>query len=473
MARPELEVNAVNEYGATALVTAILQNNNEAVRALLSREDIDVNIGDHKTGRTALMLLAAKDETLPFLTRFIPDQEQRESLVKATRAIEILNLSYSMKSVSSDVIMVNDILVKAISELSFPQQPLFQEAAEKIKQGEFILSGAENKKFRVMPSPLGGHCAYFLIEYNNNHPVKLSYIDGNCPLSSSLGKYKYIEVKFEVDANKISDENLSSPEAFESYLRRVFVGPYIEGTRNKKEFTDRLLGYFSQVVTCESESGTPIIISESTPVTPQANTNCAFKSFNGLERVILQKLYPEEMDFSYLAEDINFNYFGNVRYVGGPSVQAYKEYKNALVGKFFNDLSEVVEKEQRFRVIQGEAYEKPIWYDRAIQTLQQCLAQAKKKHRHSLQKGNEEFAAQHLERHERIENFLQAGADQSEGLFAKIMSIFQREKEHVQNSSVAEEEKRDAAENQRARPSRNPKPLSDSTERVTGEKRRR
>ena len=62
ISQPNIDVNAQNEDGITALILAAFHGHTEVVKALISQPNIDVNAQD-KDGDTALMLANTKGYT--------------------------------------------------------------------------------------------------------------------------------------------------------------------------------------------------------------------------------------------------------------------------------------------------------------------------------------------------------------------------------------------------------------------------
>jgi ankyrin repeat protein len=362
-----IDIDAQDKNGRTALVQAIAEGNME-VAQLLINNGADVSIKDNN-GRSALTMMATIDKTMPLLDQFIPDPTQKEKFIKAIRTSEILNLSYSVEnkiyliSLANRVNLVNDTITDIISEDAFlenaqEQKKILKEATDIMKNGEF--RSAAGERLRIVRAPFKDHAAYFVVEYDeNSQPIKLSYIDGNCPLSPDKedkedknNKYRAGAVTFEINAKKIGR---TSPEAFEAHLQQIFSGQY----PNKKELNNRL----APIVLCKGI--TPKVIAESTPTVPQKRSNSTLKSFDILLRFIIEKCHPN-LEFG-------------TDFPEGPGVDLYKQYfKGPLIEKCFDDTVELIEKEQELRK-ENASYEKPLFFDSVMDDLKQCLEQAERK----------------------------------------------------------------------------------------------
>jgi hypothetical protein len=276
-----------------------------------------------------------------------------------------LDLAYSISSDGFYTNLLNGIVIKAISEIDFPGKVHFQEAAAVIAAGKFetqfdatiaaelfeMPSTIGIRRFSIMLAPFENHIAYFVTEYDqNNHPMFLSYIDGNCPLGGIGGsEYGYGEVRFMV----ANGEMLKSLEEFEEGLKQKFAGPYLDPI----QLRDRL----SEVVLLGTMLG-------SIPLTRQTRRNCPFKSLTALLRVAISKLHPDIKFGQYIPE--------------GDGVDMHKGFKKALVTKYFTDLTQPIVGEQNLRAQQGFEYEKPIWFDNAINCVRRTVKKAADKWAH-------------------------------------------------------------------------------------------
>ncbi len=430
------EVDEVNNKGYTALTLAAKRGYIDIVKMLLEHgantnsRDMDNNtvlyhatLGGHRDivttllaynadpnlmnseGRSTLMWAALQNEKLGIFDIFFdPSEEKKKNkLISIAKAIEILKLAYSDRDYGSKVNIVHPLLIEMVLRTDFPymrelQGKYLTEAAKAISNNMFTIvntlgEAAIEKKFKIIKAPYSNHAAYFVIEYLNNFPSKLIYVDGNCIFSQKRGR-TYGATIFEINTRKLAYKNLCSPEAFEEYLWQFI---FEEDRKNPLHYKESLLNFLSivtdyTVTTAISEENQLILTSK------QNRGNCVLKSFDILLRLVAQLLYPNIMIFD------------------GSNIAArmtYKFYTQQRVDICLELLINFLEEEQKIReeTIQNyniKEYKAPLLFDEIINTLKIAEVKANTKAGKKYIEEDREGNKIHLARKRKIQKIIVA-----------------------------------------------------------------
>ncbi len=371
-----VNINTVYKNYGPPLSIAIRGRDWDMVRMLLSN-GADLSLSCELS---PLFTAALRKETYYFLDQFFDPSiraEKKAQAIEVAEAIHLVRLNYFKEDYGTWEGLTSPILVKYLSEMSFPAE--FEEEGRCLVEAGKIIDGSREfirtsnidgtevaQKFRVTKVPYKGHAAYFVIEYRNNFPTKLIYVDGHC-LFSQKGGRSYGATIFEINPNKLTIYNSSSPELFEEYIQSVFSEKnFIHPSDN----LNRLLNFLPRV----TDYTPTIVVPEANQLVPtsiQARGNCVMKSWKILARVVAELLHPEIMVFD-----------GS----NNAAQKAYKFYTQSLIDRSLEVLTSFVEREQEIReqmLLQDQeqflAYQKPLFLPEAINTLEKALGKFSQK----------------------------------------------------------------------------------------------
>jgi len=200
--------------------------------------------------------------------------------------------------------------------------------------GKYRIDLGDGKTLEVVKMPIPCHVAFIVVEYHKNDAgndvaVKLSYCDGNLPLSTvGTERYRAGEVCFQVDQEWAGEADLGKKIA-EFFLKNIAHALDELGRAS----ADGIKGLFADFVEID-ESGYPKITEENIATVAQDRGNCSIKSLNILLRAIRKKTNPT-LKFE------ERNEHGNLLRPAGDGYEEFKTYKKFIIEHCLKDILEI------------------------------------------------------------------------------------------------------------------------------------
>jgi len=185
----------------------------------------------------------------------------------------------------------------------------------------------------VVAMPIPGHVAFIIVEYQkdaagNYTPIKLSYCDGNLPLSElNEEEYGAGEVCFQVLKKLATNLKLGRTIAdiFSDNIKDIITE---DGEVRLGKFVDFLARFVKR------KDGDLKVIEENIATVAQDRGNCSMKSLTILMRAIRKKIDPT-LEFEQR------DALGRLLYPDGNGYEEFKAYKNFIIQNCLQDILEI------------------------------------------------------------------------------------------------------------------------------------
>ena len=337
-------LDARDRYSQTPLMLALLSNQQDL--ALMIAGEMRHEISQTNSTGDDAICIAELNSLEKFLAVYLKGDHQEYSI--AVNAKKLLDLLYSQDDspgVSRENIELQRRFFKrhplGASEQDNPYMIIANEVDKCLdpsSEGKYRIDLGGGKKLEVVKMPIPHHAAFIAVEYQkdgagNDVAAKLSYCDGNLPLSEVNAEgYAAGEVCFQVQPQLARVEDLGKKVA-----RDFFSNISVIMTKDDEILMGRFEELFARFVET-TQSGRPKIIEENIATVAQDRGNCSMKSLNILLRAIRKKLQNLEFEKK--------DFFGDILHPHGDGYEDFKKYKKFIIYNCLDDILKIAESER-------------------------------------------------------------------------------------------------------------------------------